>query len=420
MTPELSSSLELPALPRDIQDSPERAMLWQYFVEFSSRQFQCWGVDNAGESYDPLAVLLLSMAASDAPLRLAALAFSAATYQDTQQPGKPVVPALTLYHEAVDALTSRRDELPAGLDSFLPALAAFLLLYRVEGAGDEPRTKLLSLAGSASTCMQSLHPHEHQQDMRCQVLMALLKWTEICTHASLFATMPAVPGHSYRTLSDFNFVEEPVNLSPDFEDWITHPIYAFSRRMVGPLLQIGRLVQQRRLCETWPFGVEAELSALEEDLLQAYDHDVEASSILPVKDPGDVLHVNEAMHAAAFIMYYTRLKDMPLTAPLIRRSVSKVQREAASVHPDSLSSRALFFPLFVAGCEAVDGSVRELIVERVLSSRRFAEAQPSKIVDCLRRVWEIRDQGPGLSWMEWSCMSELIRHQNCVTCADFN
>lgn len=178
--------------------------------------------------------------------------------------------------------------------------------------------------------MRSLHPHEHQCNTRYHACMSLLKWTDICTHNSPFGTMLSEPDNSYRPFSGLNFEEERVNFSGEFENWITHPIFTFSRRLVNPLLQIGRLVQQRRLCEMWPHGMETEVSALEQDLLQAHDHDIEASN-LSAKYPRDVLNVNEAMYAAAFIMYHTRLKDMPFTASLIRRNVAKVQREAVSV-----------------------------------------------------------------------------------------
>ncbi|OHE91144.1 hypothetical protein CORC01_13555 [Colletotrichum orchidophilum] len=197
------------------------------------------------------------------------------------------------------------------------------------------------------------------------------------------------------------YEEEVTNFSDDFRDWITHPIYTFSRHLISPLLRMGRLLQHTRQSMSWPDQMKAEAAALEEELLQCYDRDVEANRG-PIKDTADVLHVNEAMHAAALIMFYTRIMDMPFTTPLIRRNVDKVQREASFIAPSSLSSRAIIFPLFIAGCEAVDGRVRELIAQRILGSNYCSELEPSKVVSHLSQIWSVRDQSPGLTWLEWS------------------
>ncbi|KAF6799537.1 hypothetical protein CMUS01_15620 [Colletotrichum musicola] len=231
--------------------------------------------------------------------------------------------------------------------------------------------------------------------------MALLKWTDICTVNSLFSQSPSV----VEACASVTVYEEEIgNFSSEFRDWIIHPIYTFSRHLIDPLLRIGRLVQLRKQVSGWSaeMEAEAEAEALEELLLQSYDRDVEASTGRPAEDPDQVLRVNEAMHAATSVMYYTRVRDVPFKAPFIRRSVARVQQEAGVVDCDSLSSRALVFPLFVAGCEAVDEGVRDLITRRILASERYPELQAPKIVDHLRRIWAIRDAEPGLSWLEWS------------------
>ncbi|KAF6822763.1 hypothetical protein CPLU01_11803 [Colletotrichum plurivorum] len=387
------------SLPPDVKASPAKTLLWQYFVTVSSRQFKCWEGSKAMGFDDPLGSLLLAMATFNGPLRSAALAFSATEYARAQPSRSPLQSTASLYQKALRMLTSTRGSFPLDAHSLLPPIAASLLLFRVEGVDQASSVRLLALARSAASCAQSLDREGRQNDSRWSILMALLKWTDICTVNSLFSQGPSVVEACVR----FPFYEEEtMNFSNEFRDWIIHPIYTFSRYLISPLLRIGRLVQLRKQGAGWSPEMETEAEALEELLLQSYDRDVEASKSRPAEDPDQVLRVNEAMHAATSVMYYTRVRDVPFTATFIRRSVARVQQEAAAVDCDSLSSRALVFPLFVAGCEAVDEGVRGSITRRILASKRYPELQAPKIVDHLRRIWAIRDAEPGLSWLAWS------------------
>ncbi|KAF6788756.1 hypothetical protein CSOJ01_14937 [Colletotrichum sojae] len=393
------------SLPPDIKASPAKTLLWQYFVTVSSRQFKCWEGSEAMGFDDPLGSLLSAMATFDGPLRSAALAFSATEYARAQPSNPPLQSTALLYHEALQMLTSTRGSVPLDAHRLLPPIAAALLLFRVEGVDQVSSGRLLALARSAATCARSLHREGRQNDSRWSILMALLKWTDICTVNSLFSQSPSV----VEACASVPVYEEEIrNFSSEFRDWIIHPIYTFSRHLIDPLLRIGRLVQLRKQVSGWSAGIEAEAEALEELLLQSYDRDLDASTSRPAEDPDQVLRVNEAMHAATSIMYYTRVRDVPFTAPFIRRSVARVQQEADVVDSNSLSSRALVFPLFVAGCEAVDEDVRDLITQRILASKRHPELQAPKIVNHLRRIWDIRDAEPGLSWLEWSAKAAAV------------
>ncbi|RMJ15204.1 hypothetical protein CDV36_005111 [Fusarium kuroshium] len=147
--------------------------------------------------------------------------------------------------------------------------------------------------------------------------------------------------------------------------------------------------------QTWSYEMEASAVALEEALLVAHDLDLNMANGNP-GDPEALLHVNEVMHLAASIMFYTRIRDLPSTVPLIRRQVAKVQSESCCVDTNSLSSRALVFPLFIAGCEAVDSSVRELIKQRLISCQNYDAIRAQTLVGQLEQIWELRDREPGL------------------------
>lgn len=168
---------------------------------------------------------------------------------------------------------------------------------------------------------------------------------------------------------------------------------------------MARLTQTKRAHQTWTPEMEASADALEEALLIAHNRDTNMASDNP-GDPEALLYVNEAMHLAASIMFYTRIRDFPSTVPLIRRQVAKVQSEACCVDTNSLSSRALVFPLFIAGCEAVDISVRELIKQRLSSCQSYAAIRAQTLVGQLEQIWELRDREPGLPWVQWATKSE--------------
>ncbi|RSL75626.1 hypothetical protein CEP51_010714 [Fusarium floridanum] len=142
---------------------------------------------------------------------------------------------------------------------------------------------------------------------------------------------------------------------------------------------MARLTQAKRASQTWSYEMEASAVALEEALLVAHDLDLNMANGNP-GDPEALLHVNEMMHLAASIMFYTRIRDLPSTVPLIRRQVAKVQSESCCVDTNSLSSRALVFPLFIAGCEAVDSSVRELIKQRLSSCQSYEAIRAQTLV----------------------------------------
>ncbi|KAL5592821.1 hypothetical protein FOBRF1_013129 [Fusarium oxysporum] len=164
---------------------------------------------------------------------------------------------------------------------------------------------------------------------------------------------------------------------------------------------MGRLIQARRSQDTWTDELETHVDELEEELLVAQHADHEVIRSHP-GDPQDLLHVNQAMHTAATIVFYTRLRDLPFTSTLIRKNVAEVQREALCVEADSLSSRALVFPLYIAGCEAVDGSMRELISGRISECKNYAAIHPEDIKSQLLQIWNVRDRNPGLTWLQWS------------------
>ncbi|KAK0642552.1 hypothetical protein DIS24_g8943 [Lasiodiplodia hormozganensis] len=226
------------------------------------------------------------------------------------------------------------------------------------------------------------------------------------------------------------------NFAPEFYGWVTHPIFAFSPRLINPLLKIGRALRlqtlrhrkqaaqppsQERMHEEaypnaskLPVAEDAQILSLEEELQLARDGDTETEAHrISISSSGDcgsdnagdpvpLVCLNEAMHAAARILIDSRLRRLPFTAPSIREHVDRVVRETRKIADASRVSHALAFPLFVAGCEAVDTAARETIASRLAQQRGLLCNPPGYLAKILRRVWSIRDADPGLDWAAWT------------------
>lgn len=407
----------LSTLSPDLKSLPNGLLLWQYFVETSSHVFKCWGSEETNSTFvhlqDPLTTVLPTMAAFNPILRPAALAFSAHCLSLASPAGASTSHPRQLYIDAIEALTSSRYNISLTLDTILPSLAACLLLYRIDA---NPRSHLILLARSAAACARTTDIERCRRDVRYRALMALLSWMEICTFSSLHQfSLPVADAGSLPALT-YGLEDEPDTFD-GFKDWLTHPIFAFSHRLVNPLWRIAELSRARRNHVAWTCDMEAAVAALEEDLLVAYDHDTEAAMGNP-QDPKPLLHVNEAMYSASFIMFYTRLGGLPFTSPLIRKQVDKIVRESSCVDMSSLPGRAFVFPLFVAGCEAVEWKSRELIADKLVSCGAHDGSELQTIAAQLRRIWKLRDNEPGLNWLDWTQKSEYWRfhHSSSLTC----
>ncbi|KAH6697632.1 fungal-specific transcription factor domain-containing protein [Plectosphaerella plurivora] len=392
--------------------SKEQKFLWDYFTHVASRIFDCY--DSIPTDYDPRhSALLPAMGSFDATLLSSILAFSAYCLQMTGYAGEYGARASSLFSEAFNSLTVSLTEDWIATEAMLPPLAAALLLYHCGGPNF---SSLLSLARGAAIRISQVD-NSFREDLRCQSLFALLAWTDVCTINAIAApTVAATPAEDSDTetaasiLPIVQAITSQENLCPDFGSWVTHPIYAFSQKLIKPMMQIGRLAKLRTSATAAIQITELneKIEMVELDLLEAYKEDTKSYEDGTSSDPGELMHVNVAMHAAASIMAYSRLRDTPWTSTHIRRQVATIIDEAKQVTAGSAATRALVFPLFIAGCEALDGASRDFIGMRLGDCHRLDPFQPAKITDRMRKVWEIRDNDPGLNWLQWT--TELHSH----------
>jgi hypothetical protein len=139
---------------------------------------------------------------------------------------------------------------------------------------------------------------------------------------------------------------------------------------------------------------------LELDLLKARDADLNATSVIHKADD-DLMFINEAFYSVAVLLFYTRLRDLVWTAPLIRKQVGIVCSNLACLRRRSRAELAVIFPYFFAGCETVDLTVRKQIIQALddLPANWFNRS--SRAAQCLENVWSIRDKDPSATWLKW-------------------
>lgn len=186
-------------------------------------------------------------------------------------------------------------------------------------------------------------------------------------------------------------------------------VLAFSPRLVEPLRELGILVNlvahaqySHSQKENYESDLEAKVNRLEEDLLIAYDADKTGEQAS--EDQPELLQCNIAFHAASHLMFYSRLRDYPATAPIMRSKVRDIIEATSKIPLSSRTSAALAFPLFTAGCEAIDSVDRQNILQRLSHIEDYCFSDVSRMRAILRMVWEVRDISPGSSWTSW--MSE--------------
>ncbi|KAM6513178.1 hypothetical protein FALCPG4_015641 [Fusarium falciforme] len=392
-------------LPTEISQSPLHKFLWAFFVERGTQMFQCWepsSTGSPGTPENPYKTILASMAVHSVPLRLAALGLSAFLYSKHSKQSAFAGWASKFWQQSSEALCVSRlghNGEPQGLIETV-ATALLLTLFNTQR-----ETNLLALARSAAAYMAEFQA-QGQPDANSEVVLHLLRWSYICTHCSLSSIdLPASPGDH---AMEFHRRELETNFSKQFDSWVIHPLYTFSYRWINPLLELARLTRERKRHKMAPSPEseecwEQQASRLEEDLLTAREMDLAAWE-KGAREHADLLNLNEAIYSAIVLLFYTRVRDLPWTASLVRRHVKNICERLSNIDRHSRTLNNVVFPLYTAGCEAVDGSAREQL--ECLTSRLHSTGywfnQHSKLMTSLHHVWEIRDNNPGAPWLEWS------------------
>ncbi|KAH8199481.1 hypothetical protein TruAng_006357 [Truncatella angustata] len=393
--------------PDDMLASPKRQFLWQYFLQSIEANGLCVDWEDVGHMpgfQDPFVVTIPHLAITNPVLREAVLTFSMFQYNALQN-------QLTFDRLMVNAWRSACQGLRAQLTTLheedgwgvLSMISACCLLH---WCAPDKREEFLRLAAKLAVIfLKRSRSSTSIPSVYRESILTSFRWTTISALCSL-QPPSRVLSDEVCDIVELDSHEIVQNYSSPFQSWISHPIYAFSARLVNPLLRIGHLAElqlsrQRDKEDIPDESLELRIVNLEETLLSARDTELDViTSPTGATDPLAVASLNEAMHAASVILFYTRFRGLPFTAPLIRRQVQIAVSEICKTRVDSRVSYAVVFPLFIAGCEAVDSQVRDIIADRIRTPKGLFFDR-GDIAAALRHIWEIRDLHPGLTWPHW-------------------
>lgn len=390
--------------PNDIMASASRRLLWQHFLHVSRTGFLCLDnkhVEHMQDFQDPFVASLVQMALFDDDVRTVVIYFSAYQYQAATNQPKFMTLMNQTARDASRAITVHGSSSDLDHQKLLAkfSIALFLHLY-----GPDPREIYLQVASTfAVTFLRGFEQGKRALAMPARLILALLRWARISILCSLRQPETYLGQSIYGTL-EMDEEEINQNFGSNFQDWPSHPIYAFSPRLINPLLRLGQLLELRQtryaltgVLEPLGPALEPQVAELEGAILNARERYLLSTR---TRDPDPLDHLNEAMHSSALVLLYSRLRGMPSTSPLVRHHVTNIVDSIVSIDPDSRVYYAIIFPLFTAGCDAVDMATRN-VIERRLEIRKGLFYNRGDLVGALRHIWSIRDLEPGLSWLEW-------------------
>ncbi|CAM1508818.1 Fc.00g025570.m01.CDS01 [Cosmosporella sp. VM-42] len=392
--------------PDDMLVSPERRFLWQYFLSVAELDFLCLDWEDAGPLYGfqhPYITTLPQMALSNVSLRGAILCFSASQYQLRHGRQNFTRTRRLACSESVRAIRSQMTKQTDDDGNILSTICAATLLHYF---GPERHDYLRLASRLVASFMMKWESHQIASLSSSEVTLSEFRWSVIATLCSL--QQPRNPlGDQACRLIEMSDNEINQRHYKAFESWVCHPIFAFSPRLVNPLLRIGRLLERQLSllgdedAEQPDSSWSNQVSAAEEMILHARECDIAASkSPLRCADPAAVLALNESMYAAGLLLLYARIHGLPFTTPFIRRQAQTVVDEISKISSSSRVSYGIVFPLFIAGCEAVESQVREAIKQRLREPQGISYNR-GDMLGALQHIWDIRDREPGLSWPNW-------------------
>jgi hypothetical protein len=104
-------------------------------------------------------------------------------------------------------------------------------------------------------------------------------------------------------------------------------------------------------------------------------------------DATEIYATNEMFHWAGLIHLYRRVYNYPSTHPAVQQSVSQIIDLLFKVRRGSTAEACLLFPMFAAGCDAVDKGQRDKVMERLLAVEGFGLVQVGRARAIMERVW---------------------------------
>ncbi|KAL5389711.1 hypothetical protein DPSP01_002203 [Paraphaeosphaeria sporulosa] len=113
-------------------------------------------------------------------------------------------------------------------------------------------------------------------------------------------------------------------------------------------------------------------------------------------DATEIDATNEMFHWAGLIHLYRRVHNYPSSHPAVQQSVSQIIELLFKVRKGSSAEACLLFPMFAAGCDALDQGQREKVLERFRGVEGSGMVQLGRARGVMERVWETGGAWEGL------------------------
>jgi len=142
--------------------------------------------------------------------------------------------------------------------------------------------------------------------------------------------------------------------------------------------------------------LESDLNRSLSRIAESCTHNRYANEEQSLENQGDKLEmdaVNNAFHWAGLIHLHRRLLGKPSGNDDVQNAVSQIMSALCHVRRGSRSEACMLFPMFTAGCSALDERLKADLLERIKGVERAGSAQTRKARALMERVWET-----GLPW----------------------
>ncbi|KAF2810124.1 uncharacterized protein BDZ99DRAFT_442636 [Mytilinidion resinicola] len=191
------------------------------------------------------------------------------------------------------------------------------------------------------------------------------------------------------------------------EDYQIDCLLGFTSRCIGILARIAELAKQ---CEKIRFDEDgnvregwkpapdilAKADKIRNDLAEGRDHvykgcnhrSADNSESEAGWDALEIYATNEAFHWAGLIHLCRRVLGKPATDPVVQNAIREIVGNLYKVRRGSTAEACLLFPMFTAGCDAIDATQRSKIMERLKSVEGFGMTQIHKARELMQKVWD--------------------------------
>lgn len=163
-------------------------------------------------------------------------------------------------------------------------------------------------------------------------------------------------------------------------------------------VEVDRLDANGDVQDDWrpQSNIIAQAEQLKHDLREAREH---VYKPCPYRSPADndkeydsdsleIIACNEMFHWAGLIQIDRRILNIPLEDNEVQTAVGEIVGALHKIRPGSTAEANILFPLFTAGCHALQVVQRDKIISRLCTVESFGMTHMGKAGRLMQRVWD--------------------------------